>query len=149
MQHRKTKETVEKASQLLKEYGLWDFARYYPNQLSGGMRQKVALIRTLATEPELLLLDEPFSALDYQTRLTLCDEVYRIIRNEKKTAILVTHDISEAVSMADRILVFSKRPSRVKAEIEIDFSPDMPPLVRRRQPSFQRRFEQIWEELEP
>lgn len=149
VQHRKTKETVEKASQLLKEYGLWDFARYYPNQLSGGMRQKVALIRTLATEPELLLLDEPFSALDYQTRLTLCDEVYRIIRNEKKTAILVTHDISEAVSMADRILVFSKRPSRVKAEIENDFSPDMPPLVRRRQPSFQRRFEQIWEELEP
>ncbi len=148
VQHRLTDATREKAFSLLDTYGLGEFRTFYPDQLSGGMRQKVALIRTLAIEPDLLLLDEPFSALDYQTRLHLCDEVYHIIRQEQKTAILVTHDISEAVSMADRILVFSKRPSYIKREIESGFSADIPPLLRRKSLLFQQKFEQVWEEIE-
>ena len=108
-----TEETRAFTNSLLKTYGLSDFSKSYPRQLSGGMRQKVALIRTLACSPELLLLDEPFSALDYQTRLTVSDEIYGIIRKEGKTAILVTHDIAEAISMSDRILVFSSRPAKM------------------------------------
>ena len=94
----------------MKQYGLWSFRHYYPHQLSGGMRQRVALIRTLAVDPEILLLDEPFAALDYQTRLTLEDEVATILKRANKTVILVTHDISEAVAMSDRVIVISKRP---------------------------------------
>ena len=130
-------------------YGLGEFRAYKPQQLSGGMRQKVALIRTLALEPDLLLLDEPFSALDYQTRLNLSDEVYRIIRSERKSAILVTHDISEAVSMADRVAVFSARPARLKEVIGIGFPKRMPPLERRSQPAFHDYFDRIWKELQP
>ena len=148
VQHRLTAESRERALALLDTYGLGEFRAYKPQQLSGGMRQKVALIRTLALEPDLLLLDEPFSALDYQTRLTLSDEVYRIIRSEHKSAILVTHDISEAVSMADRVAVFSARPARLKKLIPIGFPSSMPPLERRKQPSFHDCFEQIWEELQ-
>ena len=101
---------------LLQRYGLWDFRHHYPHQLSGGMRQRVALIRTLAINPDILLLDEPFAALDYQTRLYLEDEVATILKGEGKTVILVTHDISEAVAMSDRVIVLSKRPGRVKAD---------------------------------
>ncbi len=149
VQHRLTAQSRARAMQLLETYGLGEFKSFKPNQLSGGMRQKVALIRTLALEPDLLLLDEPFSALDYQTRLNLSDEVYRIIRNEHKSAILVTHDISEAVSTADRVAVFSARPARLKAMIGIDFPPSMPPLERRRQPGFHDCFDRIWKELQP
>lgn len=149
VQHRLTEESKARAFALLDTYGLGEFRAYKPQQLSGGMRQKVALIRTLALEPDLLLLDEPFSALDYQTRLNLSDEVYRIIRSERKSAILVTHDISEAVSMADRVAVFSARPARLKEVIEIGFPKRMPPLERRSQPAFHDYFDRIWKELQP
>lgn len=133
---------------LLDTYGLHDFIHSYPRQLSGGMRQKVALIRTLACSPDLLLLDEPFSALDYQTRLTLADEIFAILRQEGKTAILVTHDIAEAISMSDRILVFSKRPARIKAEHTISLSAPPSPLRRRNAPEFKEYFDTIWKELD-
>ena len=145
VQHRLTEESKARAFALLDTYGLGEFRAYKPQQLSGGMRQKVALIRTLALEPDLLLLDEPFSALDYQTRLNLSDEVYRIIRSERKSAILVTHDISEAVSMADRVAVFSARPARLKEVIGIGF----PKRMRRSQPAFHDYFDRIWKELQP
>ena len=132
---------------LLKTYGLGAFAKRYPSQLSGGMRQKVALIRTLALEPELLLLDEPFSALDYQTRLNLGDEMRAIIKEQNKTAVLVTHDIGEAVSMADRVLVLSGRPAMLKKEVLLPFPPEMTPLRRREEPAFQPCFKEIWEAL--
>ena len=111
------------------------------------MRQKAALIRTLALDPELLLLDEPFSALDYQTRLTLADEVFSIIRQEGKTALLVTHDIGEAVSMADRVLIFSDRPATLRREITLDFPRELSPLLRRETAAFQEYFAAIWKEL--
>lgn len=147
VQHRLNEQSKARALKLLDTYGLGAFKDYKPHQLSGGMRQKVALIRTLAIEPDLLLLDEPFSALDYQTRLNLSDEVYRIIRSEQKTAILVTHDISEAVSMAGRVAVFSARPAMLKAMVPIGFPAEMPPLERRKQPAFHDYFDRIWEEL--
>ncbi len=149
VQHRLTEESKARAFALLDTYGLGEFRAYKPQQLSGGMRQKVALIRTLALEPDLLLLDEPFSALDYQTRLNLSDEVYRIIRSERKSAILVTHDISEAVSMADRVAVFSARPARLKEIVEIGFPAALTPLERRAQPGFHDCFDRIWKELKP
>ena len=149
VQHRLTEESRARAMNLLDTYGLGEFKSFRPQQLSGGMRQKVALIRTLALEPDLLLLDEPFSALDYQTRLNLSDEVYRIIRGEHKSAILVTHDISEAVSMADRVAVFSARPARLKEMINIGFPAVLSPLERRKQPDFHDYFDRIWKELQP
>lgn len=147
VQHRLTEASKANALHLLETYGLSAFKSYKPHQLSGGMRQKVALIRTLAIEPDLLLLDEPFSALDYQTRLNLSDEVYRIIRREHKTAILVTHDISEAVSMSDRVAVFSARPAMLKQMIPIGFPASLSPLERRKRPEFHDYFDRIWEEL--
>ncbi|MBQ1565673.1 MAG: ATP-binding cassette domain-containing protein [Clostridia bacterium] len=149
VQHRLTEESRARAMNLLDTYGLGEFKSFRSQQLSGGMRQKVALIRTLALEPDLLLLDEPFSALDYQTRLNLSDEVYRIIRKEHKSAILVTHDISEAVSMADRVAVFSARPAQLKKLIDIGFPAELSPLERRRQPAFHDYFDRIWKELQP
>lgn len=129
------------ARELLKKYGLWDFRNHYPTQLSGGMRQRAALIRTLATRPQLLLLDEPFSALDFQTRLAVCDDVYSIIKKENKTALLVTHDISEAISMADTIIVLTKRPAKVLAVHETHLQHVDTPLKRRESPSFSKQFE--------
>ncbi|MEA4970201.1 MAG: ABC transporter ATP-binding protein [Candidatus Pelethousia sp.] len=141
-------ETHGRALTLLDTYGLHDFIHSYPRQLSGGMRQKVALIRTLACSPDLLLLDEPFSALDYQTRLSVADEIFAILRQEGKTAILVTHDIAEAISMSDRVLVFSKRPARIKAEHAIVLSAPASPLRRRNAPEFKEYFDTIWKELD-
>ena len=132
---------------LLKKYGLWEFRKSYPSQLSGGMRQRVALIRTLAISPKILLLDEPFSALDYQTRLTVCDDVYSIIKSEKKTAILVTHDISEAIALADRIIVLTKRPSKILNVHDIDTDKTLTPLKRRESKGFSSWFERLWREL--
>ena len=136
----------KRALGLAEKYGLKDFLKSYPAQLSGGMRQRAALIRTLATDPDVLLLDEPFSALDYQTRLNVCEDVSNIIRNEKKTALLITHDISEAISLADRILVLTARPARVSHSHALDFG-DIPPLKRREQPTFSGWFEELWREL--
>ena len=143
----KNKENEDYAFGLLKKYGLKEFADHYPDQLSGGMRQRVALIRTLAAKPDLLLLDEPFSALDYQTRLSVCEDVFRIIREENKTSVLVTHDISEAVSVADRVILLSSRPAAVRKEYAVDFDKDLSPLKRREDPRFRDWFELLWRDL--
>ena len=141
-----TPENRERAVRLAEKYGLKQFLKSYPSSLSGGMRQRAALIRTLSVNPDALLLDEPFSALDYQTRLSVCDDVYKIIRNEKKTALLITHDISEAISVADKIFVLSRRPAKVIAEHQITF-PEEEPLKRRENKEFSRWFEILWKEL--
>lgn len=138
-----------KLEKLLKSYNLWEFRDHYPRQLSGGMRQRVALIRTLALDPEVLLLDEPFSALDYQTRLNVSDEIYEIIKNEGKTAIMVTHDISEAVSMSSRVIVLSKRPAVIKKIIKIEFDGEnLTPLKCREHSKFRVYFNDIWKEMD-
>lgn len=141
-----TQENRERAVALAEKYGLKQFLKSYPSSLSGGMRQRAALIRTLAVDPDVLLLDEPFSALDYQTRLSVCDDVYKIIRSEQKTALLITHDISEAISVADVIFVLSRRPAKVVAEHRLDF-PETEPLKRRENKEFSRWFEILWKEL--
>lgn len=141
-------ESRERVHSLLKAYGLDAFEGSRPSELSGGMRQRAALIRTLALEPDLLLLDEPFSALDYQTRLAVCDDISMIIKNQKKTAVLITHDLSEAVSVADRIIILTKRPGRIKSTMEINF-PDktLSPLERRNCPEFSSYFNEVWKIL--
>ena len=134
------------ASEMLTRYDLGGFLGAKPSELSGGMRQRAALIRTLIMEPTLLLLDEPFSALDYQTRLTVCNDICEIIRTNKKTAILVTHDLAEAVSTGNRVLVLGKRPSTIK--MELVFDPDftaLSPLARRNHPLFNPYFQKLWE----
>ena len=141
-------ETKEYAMNLLKTYGLGDFINKYPSQLSGGMKQRVALIRTLATNPSYLLLDEAFSALDYQTRLDVTNDVYNIIKKEHKTAIMVTHDIPESISMSDKIIVLSNRPSIIKNVHGITFNiPNRTPLNCRECPEFSKYFDSIWKEL--
>ena len=143
-----TPEKLEYIEEMLCTYGLDKFRNARPSQLSGGMRQRAALIRTLALQPELLLLDEPFSALDYQTRLSVCEDIYRIIKKEQKTAVLVTHDLSEAISMADRIFVLSKRPAEIKKEIKLDFNmKERTPMQVRNAPQFRDYFNLIWKEL--
>ena len=127
--------------ELLERYGLADFAQKRPSQLSGGMRQRCALIRTLAAQPKVLLLDEPFSALDYQTRLAVSADIYRIIRQEGKTALLVTHDISEAISLSDRVVVLSHRPAVVKSIHRLTQLQGVPPLQRRDRPGLRRVFQ--------
>ena len=140
-------EDKNRVLRLLKTCGLYDFRNKRPSELSGGMRQRAALIRTLAIDPKVLLLDEPFSALDYQTRLFLCDELSSIIRMEKKTALFVTHDIAEAISIANRVLVLSQRPATLKLDIKIDLK-SATPLARRNQPGFQGYFDRIWKEMD-
>ena len=148
MQHNISSQTQEKVHTLLKKYGLEDFSQSKPSELSGGMRQRVALIRTLILEPDLLLLDEPFSALDYQTRLSVGDDIGQIIRQEKRTAILVTHDLAEAISLGDQVLVLTPRPASVKNMIPLNFPPDKnTPLLRRSTPEFNGYFHAIWKEL--
>ena len=134
---------------LLKKYGLYEFKDKYPTQLSGGMRQRVALIRTLAIRPKVLLLDEAFSALDYQTRLMVTEDIYKILKNENITALMVTHDISEAISMSDRVIVLSRRPATVKNIYNIDFEMEnRTPLSSREKPKFSKYFNLMWKELE-
>lgn len=148
IQKKLTPEKTEEAKNLLEKYGLGDCLNKKPSELSGGMRQRAALIRTLMTGPEILLLDEPFGALDFQTRLRVVDDVENIIRSEKKTAILVTHDISEAISVADRILVLSARPATVKSVLNIDLDKDATPLKRREDKRFSQFFDRVWRDLE-
>ena len=148
VQHSVTADTKEKAYGLLKQYGLEQFANAKPSELSGGMRQRVALIRTLILEPDLLLLDEPFSALDYQTRLAVGDDIGQIIHKEKRTAILVTHDLAEAISLGDRVIVLTERPGSVKTIVPIYFPEEKnTPLLRRNTPEFNEYFHAIWKEL--
>ncbi|MEF9955410.1 MAG: ABC transporter ATP-binding protein [Clostridium sp.] len=149
IQHKSDIVHKQKLQELMEAYGLKHFANSRPSELSGGMRQRAALIRTLALEPDILLLDEPFSALDYQTRLSVCDDISSIIRSRKKTAILITHDLSEAVSTADRVIVLSRRPGTIKAILPTPFSPpDLRPLERRHAPEFSGHFNKVWEILQ-
>lgn len=142
------KKNIENVENLLNNYGLKDFINSYPNTLSGGMRQRVALIRTLATNPDILLMDEPFSALDYQTRLAVSDDVYKIIKNESKTTIMVTHDIAEAISMADKIVILSKRPSHIKKIIDVELDNKTNPINNRKDPKFSYYYDLIWKEID-
>lgn len=149
IQHKLDDGHKKKVKELMAAYGLKNFENSRPSELSGGMRQRAALIRTLALEPDILLLDEPFSALDYQTRLSVCDDISSIIRSQKKTAVLITHDLSEAVSAADRIIILSRRPGRIKTILSTPFSPpDMRPLERRHAPEFSGYFNEVWEILQ-
>lgn len=132
---------------LLKKYELDNFIDRYPGELSGGMRQRVSLIRTLATKPDILLLDEPFSALDYQTRITVCDDVFKIIKDLDKTAIMVTHDISEAISIADKIIVLSKRPSTIKNIYKIKKDSKKTPSLNRQNKDFDKYYNLIWSDM--
>ena len=143
-----TKENKEYVINLLKTYGLEEFIDSYPSRLSGGMRQRVALIRTLATKPDILLLDEAMSALDYQSRLAISDDIYKIIKKEGKTAIMVTHDIAEAISMSDRIIVLSKRPATVKKVYEINMQNKSTPIHNRKCKEFASYYDEIWRDLD-
>nr|WP_302599463.1 ABC transporter ATP-binding protein [uncultured Cellulosilyticum sp.] len=150
IQRKLTTESKEKVERLLKTYGLWEFRNNFPRELSGGMRQRAALIRTLATNPDILLLDEPFSALDYQTRLMVSDDIYKILKNEHKEAILVSHDISEVISMADEVCVLSKRPATIKDtyRIKLTVEGERTPLSSRKAPEFKDYFDILWKELD-
>ena len=146
---RKTKENEQYVKDLLKKYNLYEFKDKYPSQLSGGMRQRVALIRTLAIRPEILLLDEAFSALDYQTRIMVTKDIYKILKNENITTVMVTHDISEAISMSDRVIVLSNRPATVKTIYRIDFEIEgRDPMNCRKSPKFSKYFDSLWKELD-
>jgi NitT/TauT family transport system ATP-binding protein len=149
IRHLKTTENVQYVDNLLKKYNLYEFKDKYPNQLSGGMRQRAALIRTLAIKPKILLLDEAFSALDYQTRIMVTKDIYDILRKENITALIVTHDISEAISMSDRVIVLSNRPATVKEIHTIDFEMEnRTPLNCRESPKFSKYFDIIWKGLD-
>ncbi len=148
IQHKLTTENKLRIEQMLSNYGLEAFRNSRPSQLSGGMRQRAALIRTLAQNPDLLLLDEPFSALDYLTRISVCDDIYRILKKEEKTAILVTHDLSEAISVADRIIILSARPATIKKIVPVHLTlEERTPLSSRSAPEYKEYFNLIWKEL--
>ena len=141
-------ENIERVKKLLDTYGLKEFIFKYPRNLSGGMRQRVALIRTLAINPDVLLLDEPFSALDYQTRLAVSDDVWKIIKKEGKTTIMITHDVAEAISMADRVVVLSNRPSTVKKIYNIEMKNKSTPIKNRNLEEFKDYYDKIWKEID-
>ena len=140
--------TKQRVIKLLENYGLKNFMNSYPKNLSGGMRQRVALIRTLATNPDILLLDEPFSALDYQTRLAVSDDVYNIIKKENKTTIMITHDVAEAISMADKVIVLSNRPSTIKKIFDIHLTNKSTPINNRSCKEFNEYYQQIWKSID-
>ena len=146
--HDLTKENLEYVDYLLKLYNLEDFKNNYPKSLSGGMKQRLALIRTLAIKPDILLLDEPFCALDQQARLLISDDVYQICKKEKKTVILVTHNIEEAITFSDRVIVLSKRPAMIKNIIPINMANNFSILERRKDSAYQTYFDMIWKDLE-
>ena len=142
------KKTKENVINLLKKYGLKDFINNYPNTLSGGLKQRVALIRTLAINPDILLLDEPFSALDYQTRLSLSDDLKNIIKQEGKTTIMVTHDITEAICMSDKVIIISNRPGKIKKIIDINLEESNIPSLNRKDKKFIEYYDKIWKEMD-
>ena len=142
------KETKEYVIDLLNTYGLKDFIYSYPDNLSGGMRQRVALIRTLATNPDLLLMDEPFSALDYQSRLAISDDIYNILKKENKTMIMVTHDIAEAISMCDKVIVLSNRPATIKNIYDIKLENKTTPINNRKDKNFSYYYDKIWKDID-
>lgn len=148
IEHGLNEESKNYVISLLEKYGLKDFIHSYPSNLSGGMRQRVALVRTLATKPDILLLDEPFSALDYQSRLAVSDDVFRIIKNEKKSAIMVTHDISEAISCSDTVIVLSNRPCKIKNIYEIEMTNKTTPIENRKCKEFADYYDKIWKDLD-
>lgn len=149
IRHLVNEENKAYVEELLKKYNLYEFKDKYPSQLSGGMRQRVALIRTLAIKPKILLLDEAFSALDYQTRIMVTKDIYRILKNENITTVMVTHDISEGISMSDRIAVLSSRPATIKSIHEIKFNiENRDPLNVRETSDFSKYFDSIWKELD-
>lgn len=143
-----TEENKAYVIHLLETYGLKDFMNRYPENLSGGMRQRVALIRTLATKPDILLLDEPFSALDYQTRLAVSDDVYEILKKEKKSAIMVTHDLAEAISMSDKVIVLTGRPGRIKNIYNIELSNKSNPIENRKAKEFSKYYNILWKDID-
>lgn len=143
-----SEDKIDYVKNLLNIYGLKDFMNSYPTSLSGGMRQRVALIRTLAMKPDILLLDEPFSALDYQTRLAVSDDVYRIIKDTGKTVIMITHDIAEAISMADRVIVLTERPAKVKQIYNIEMEGKSTPINNRKCKEFSEYYDMIWKEID-
>lgn len=142
-----TKENIDRAHSLLEKYGLKDFKDCYPKELSGGMRQRIALIRTLLTNPKVLLLDEAFSALDYQTRLMVSCDVYKMIRGEKIASIIVTHDLTEAISLCDKVIVLTKRPAQIINVHDLEFDKNLSPIEKRTDTLFQMYFDKIWREL--
>lgn len=148
IQKKISNENIEYVINLLKKYGLKDFIHSYPKSLSGGMRQRVALIRTLATKPDILLLDEPFSSLDYQTRLAISNDIFTILKEENKSIIMVTHDIAEAISICDRVIVLSKRPSVLKKVFEIELENKGTPIENRKDKKFNYYYELIWKEID-
>ena len=148
IQNKNTNDNIEYVKNLLTTYGLKDFINNYPSNLSGGMRQRCALIRTLATKPDIILLDEPFSALDYQSRLKVSDDVYKILKKENKSAIIVTHDIAEAVSMADKVIILSNRPSHIKKIIDINLKNKTTPENNRKDELFNFYYDMIWKEID-
>ena len=147
IKHQLNAKTKKYVLDLLDTYGLHDFIHQYPDSLSGGMRQRVALIRTLAVQPDILLLDEAMSALDYQSRLSIGEDIYKIIKQEGKTAIMVTHDIGEAISMSDRVIVLSQRPATIKKIYEISFQNKSTPIQNRKDANFSKYFDDIWRDL--
>ena len=147
IKHEKNKENIEYVISLLKNYGLYDFKDKYPHELSGGMRQRVALIRTLALKPDILILDEPFSKLDYQSRLSVSDDVFKILKKEKKTAIMVTHDLAEAISMSTKVIVLSCRPATIKNIYEIKRDKYLNPIENRKDINFSKYYDLIWKDL--
>ena len=146
--HTKTKENIKNVEYLLDKYGLKEFKDKYPGNLSGGMKQRVALIRTLAMDPDILLLDEPYSALDYQTRLAMSDDLYKIIKEEGKTVILITHDLGEAITLASRIVVLSKRPCQVKNIYNVKLNNPGFPTENRKDLKFNDYYDKIWRNLD-
>ena len=141
-------ENIKYGKKLLKTYGLEEFMYKYPSSLSGGMKQRVALIRTLAIKPDILLLDEPFSKLDLITRLDISDDVYKIIRDEKKTTIIISHDIAECVSLCDRVAVMSKRPGTIKKIFDISLLNKNLPSKNRLDEKFYYYYDILWKEID-
>jgi NitT/TauT family transport system ATP-binding protein len=149
IQKRKNVNTIEQAEKLLKEVGLEQVLHQFPGELSGGMRQRAALIRTFMNDPEIFLLDEPFSSLDYQTKLKLEELVAEILANYNKTTVLVTHDIGEAIAMSDRIIMMTANPGKIATIYDVPIElRNQSPMAARKHPKFQILFDKIWQELE-